>query len=296
MPVSRIPNRHISNDNALKFEAAHLHEQAVSALESGNAEVAVNLCQKAIQLAPFVDKFHITIAKALMPGDSYLQVIRRIHDTLIPKSYLEIGVDSGNSIALANADTDAIGIDPKLSVGRGIPAKAKLYPTTSDDFFKRYSLFKELGHKQLDLAFIDGLHLFEQVLKDFINIESYSTIATVVLVHDCLPVTEISADRDRQTGFWLGDVWKLIPCLKELRPDLNVNVIRCFPSGLAVITNLDCSSTKLSDNLDRVTQQYLNLNYRDIPVRRTEYFSTLPNAWDVIRDLLPKAKNENPNK
>ncbi len=293
MPVSSIPNKLTSNDNALKSEAAYLHGQAVSALESGNTEMAINLCRKAIELDPLVNKFHVTIAKALMPGNPYKRVIRRIHNTLTPKSYLEIGVASGASIALANTDTEAIGIDPKPRIKKEIPARTRIYQTTSDDFFERYNLFKELGHKQLDLAFIDGLHLFEQVLKDFTNVERYSTTKTVVLVHDCLPVTEVSTDRDRKINFWLGDVWKLIPCLKELRPDLNVNVIRCFPSGLAIITKLDSSSTKLSDNFDKVTQQYLNLSFQDIPKESEEYFSIVPNEWGTIKELLPKVRGKN---
>ena len=48
-----------------------------------------------------------------------------------------------------------------------------------------------------ELVFIDGLHLFEQVLRDLINVERHSTTDTVVLLHDCLPLDEVTSGRRR---------------------------------------------------------------------------------------------------
>ena len=55
-------------------------------------------------------------------------------------------------------------------------ADATIYELTSDEFFARYDLSELLGGP-VELAFIDGLHLFEQVLRDFVNLERHSATA-----------------------------------------------------------------------------------------------------------------------
>ena len=50
-----------------------------------------------------------------------------------------------------------------------------IYPVTSDEFFAQEDVGRILGGLPLDLAFIDGLHLFEQVIADFINVEPART-------------------------------------------------------------------------------------------------------------------------
>ena len=72
---------------------------------------------------------------------------------------------------------------------------------TSDDFFKQ-------NKKKFDIIFIDGLHLKEQVLRDINNsIECLNSGGTIVM-HDCLPTSQIMASRKQKTLSWTGDVWK----------------------------------------------------------------------------------------
>ena len=76
-----------------------------------------------------------------------------------------------------------------------------------------------------NLAFIDGDHRFEQVLDDFIALEHYAAPGAVVLLHDTLPLTESTAGGARHTGFYSGDAWKVLPCLRALRPDLRLTTL-----------------------------------------------------------------------
>lgn len=203
-------------------------------------------------------------AEQEMPGDDYYFWLQRFHELLQPATYVEIGLGHGRSLALAGPETMAIGIDPfqgaweRLNyVNPHIPAT--LFPLASDDFFSQHDLRKIISKETFDLAFIDGLHLFEQALKDFINLERYARRNSVILIHDCLPIAPILAERERCTGFWTGDVWRLIPCLKTFRPDLKIMTIPTKPSGLGVVTNLDSKSTVLSDNYDDIVSYYLSL-------------------------------------
>lgn len=204
-------------------------------------------------------------AEKEMPGVDYYDWLQRFHELLKPATYVEIGLGHGRSLALAGPETKAIGVDPYQGFWEKLNyvsphGQATLFPLTSDDFFIKHDLRKVIGRDTFDLAFIDGLHLFEQALKDFINLERYARKNSVILIHDCLPVAPIVAERERCTGFWTGDVWRIIPCLKTFRPDLKIITIPTKPSGLGVLTNLDAASTVLTDNYDQIVSYYLSLN------------------------------------
>lgn len=210
------------------------------------------------------DSLFVLAAENEMPGTDYYDWLQRFHNWLRPASYVEIGLGHGRSLALAGSGTKAIGIDPYQGFWERLNyvcphAPAKLFPLTSDDFFAQHDLREAMGQDTFDLGFIDGLHLFEQALKDFINLERYARKDSVILIHDCLPIAPIVAERDRCTGFWTGDVWRIIPCLKTFRPDLKIMTIPTKPSGLGVVTNLDAESTVLSDNYDDIVRYYLSL-------------------------------------
>ena len=60
------------------------------------------------------------------------------------------------------------------------------------------------------------MHHFEYALRDFMNLERFSNPASTILIHDCLPIDEITADRERSTTIWSGDIWRLILLLREM--------------------------------------------------------------------------------
>ncbi|MBW2421291.1 MAG: class I SAM-dependent methyltransferase [Deltaproteobacteria bacterium] len=244
------------------------------------------LCREALAIKPRFNEAHKTMGHALMPGTGYKELIKRIHETIKPETYLEIGVLKGGALTLALEDTKTIGIDPQPKIEPEIPSKARIYPTYSDTFFKRYNLFEEFGADKLDLVFIDGLHHYDQVLRDFINVEKYASKQTVVLFHDVYPPTEISAQRERVTKYWAGDTWKIIPCLKETRPDLKIDVIPTYPCGLGVVTNLDNTSTHLRDNLKAFTDKYDALPFSKIEEDRERFLNATENSWENILKLI----------
>ncbi|MBW8825164.1 MAG: class I SAM-dependent methyltransferase [Acidobacteria bacterium] len=184
----------------------------------------------------------------------YYAVLDGFHERLRPAVYLEIGVHEGHSLALARPGTRAIGVDPALPGSLTQPVAAELVGATSDEFFANHEPVA------VDLAFIDGLHLFEQALLDFLNVERWAAPGATVLVHDCVPIDAVTSSRERTTVVWSGDVWKLLPCLRDHRPDLDIEVIDVAPTGLAVITNLDPASTVLADRYHDLLATYLPLD------------------------------------
>ena len=100
-----------------------------------------------------------------------------------------------------------------------------MFALTSDDFFAQQDVRSAFGGRALDLAFIDGMHRFEFALRDFINIERLCSANSVILMHDCYPLDARTAQRERQTGFWSGDIWRLVMLLREQR-----RIWWCVPS------------------------------------------------------------------
>jgi len=271
---------------SIDVDAPALIKLAEEKLDVGDYAACNGLCEQILAEHPHFNRAHFIKAKAMMPGLRYDQILNRVHWHLKPQSYVEIGVARGGSMTRVAPETRAIGIDPAPRIDRPITARAKIYPVESDAFFQRYDLLEELGVNKLDVAFIDGLHIFEQALRDFINLERYSQPDTVILIHDCYPPTELSAAREAVTDYWCGDVWRLIAVLCRHRPDLAVSVIPTFPSGLGVVTGLDSGSTLLSAHYDEFVEEALALPYPATQRDREQWLPMLANDWEVISQAI----------
>lgn len=183
----------------------------------------------------------------------YLEVLAALHRELEPAFYLEIGVRHGRSLELARCP--AIGVDPAPEITvQPLPVTTALSAMTSDDFFA--GLAADPLPRAPDMAFIDGMHLFEYALRDFMNIERLSTPATLIVIDDIFPSHPIQAERERRTRVWTGDVWKLHRCLLELRPDLMVLALDTAPTGLLLVTGLDPGNRVLWDRYEQIVRQY----------------------------------------
>lgn len=188
----------------------------------------------------------------------YLDLLAMLHHLLAPQAYLEIGVWRGDSLALAAGP--AVGIDPAPQIACDIVGAKpwlKLYQTTSDEFFAHHEAARVLEGAALELAFIDGMHLFEHALRDFRNVERWSSRFGAVAIHDVIPPDPAWATRERRSQAWTGDVWRIVPCLRDHRPDLRLHVIDAFPSGMLLVTGLDPANPVLFEREDEIVARYL---------------------------------------
>lgn len=254
-----------------------------NSLHAGDLTSALTLFKQAVELDANYIHSYMGLAKASMPGDGYIEIIKQLIDWQKPKKYVEIGVEKGAVIRLFGASVQIIGVDPEPQLVE-VPENVTLYKNPSDDFFAGNNL-EVLLDGSFDLAFIDGLHIFEQVLRDFINLEKHAVPDSICLIHDCLPLDRRTSERQRQTIFWSGDVWKIVPCLKQERPDLSIFTIPAYPAGLCVVTGLNRDSQILAETYDDIVRKYSALDYLDIQERNL-YFSLIPNDWTIIEQAL----------
>lgn len=182
----------------------------------------------------------------------YRDLLRDIHARLDPPLYLEIGVRRGASLALARGR--AVGVDPEPDLAVALPPSTELVRLASDEYFRQ---LHEAGTAlRPDLAFIDGMHLFEYVLRDFMHVERLAGPAGLVVVDDVFPSHPAQAERTRRTRVWTGDVWKFRDCLARARPDLVVVPVDTEPTGLLLVAGLDPDNRTLWDRYNPLVRQY----------------------------------------
>ena len=220
-----------------------------------------------------------------LPGPAYYKVLRWVHRILEPANYLEIGVDQGVSLEQALETTKSIGVDPAPRIGHQLSANKTIYELTSDDFFAQQDVDAVLAGP-IELAFIDGLHLFEQVLRDFVNVEHHCAEDAAVVLHDCIPLDAVSASRERTTDFYVGDVWKATLALHRGRPDLEMAVVPTGPTGLCLVRNLDSSNRDLEEQLPEIEGEYRDLDFDYYLAHRDEMPEQIANDEDAVREWL----------
>ncbi|MGV7030315.1 class I SAM-dependent methyltransferase [Methylobacterium symbioticum] len=219
-------------------------------------------------------------------GTLYLDFLAELARKRGTRNYLEIGVHFGHALTRIACDT-AIGVDPDYVLQEDVTKEKRrtlLHRCTSDRFFAETDVRSLIGGG-IDLAFLDGLHLFEFLLRDFYNTEAVSDPNGLIVLHDCMPLNIEMTTRDPAAprtdpfkAMWTGDVWKIVPILKTYRPDLDVVLVDCPPTGLVCITGLDPSSRLLHDRYREIVRAFRNLPdpaeriaamYAETPVQRS---------------------------
>lgn len=211
--------------------------------------------------------------------------LRGLHARTRPRNYLEIGVNDGRSLALSHVPS--VAVDPAFKVTAQIRCDVHLVRATSDDFFAREDPIVHLrsgrnplrnmrrgrplfghwwGRTTVDLTFIDGLHIFEYALRDFMNVERFAGPSSIVVFDDMLPRNIDEAARVRHTGDWAGDVYKVIPVLRRYRPDLLVLPMDTTPTGVLVVLGADPRNTVLRERYDDILGEYVVHDPQPVPI------------------------------
>lgn len=194
-------------------------------------------------------------------GVHYLEVLSDVHRVLQPEWYLEIGSGRGNS--LRQATTNCIAVDPGFRFSEdvlGEKPQLHLIRQKSQEFFAS-GMARKIAPK-IDLAFIDGMHLFEFVLRDFIETEKLCHAGSVIMLHDLVPFSPAAAEREwdkSRTKGWSGDVWKMGPILRKHRPDILLTVMDPRPSGLAMAAGLDPENRVLERAYDAIVEEWMDV-------------------------------------
>jgi Methyltransferase domain len=253
----------------------------------GRREQALALCRQAVTYTDYSRAYSL-MSRLSLPGEDYFEVLGRVHRYLQPRTYLEIGVSRGRSLARVLPRTQVIGIDPQPQLDRAPGPNQRIFLETSDAFFANHDVRAELGGRPVDMAFIDGLHRFEYALRDFVNVERVCARGSVILLHDCYPLDARTAQREQTTRFWSGDIWRVLLLLRTCRPDLLVHTIATPPTGLGIVLHPDPESRVLADNLEPLIAEYLAKDFSVLEGRQPQALGLVPNEWPRVRALLDR--------
>lgn len=244
----------------------------------------------------------VVLADAL-PGANRIKAVRRALEGRTNPVYLEIGVSRGQAFQRISAD-EKIAVDPAFRLTertrRLADAKARVthyFETTSDDFFESQASFLE--QRPIDVALIDGLHTYEQVVRDVENTVRYLRDDGVIFLHDCNPAFELAGRRAESwdefvasqkgplvIGIWNGDVWKAIVQLRSTRHDLLVGVLKC-DQGVGFVRKATPEST-LSYSVEQVEA----LTYADLKADRKRLLNLKPPRY--LGELLSVGAGSTP--
>jgi hypothetical protein len=209
----------------------------------------------------------------------YTVVLEELHRLLEPRLFVEIGVRHGRSLRLARGR--AIGIDPASCVNGPLPPLCTVVSATSDEFFELKA--DALIDTPVDLAFIDGLHLFEYALRDFMNLERLATPAGIIVFDDVLPNDSAQAERVRRTEIWMGDVWKIAYILREYRPELTCIPVDVATGGLLIVAGLAPGSNVLWERYNEIVERFSAPPFNQVP----REVLTRARALDPSDDRIP---------
>lgn len=228
----------------------------------------------------------VMLADAL-PGANRIKAVQRALEGRANPVYLEIGVSRGQAFQRISAD-QKIAVDPAFRLTertrRLADAKARAthyFETTSDDFFASQTAFLE--QRPIDVALIDGMHTYEQVVRDVENTVRYLRDDGVIFLHDCNPAFELIGRRAESwddfvtqqkgplvIGIWSGDVWKSIVYLRSMRDDLRVAVLKC-DMGVGVVRKGSPES-----QLSYSPAEIEALSYKDLAADRKRLLNLKP--------------------
>ncbi|MCV7347675.1 class I SAM-dependent methyltransferase [Mycolicibacterium rhodesiae] len=222
-----------------------------------------------------------------MPGVNRIRAVQQALSMRSNPVYLEIGVSRGQAFQRISADVK-LAVDPafRLTDRTRELANAKgrvveYFEITSDAFFENEAALLE--QNPVDVALIDGLHTYEQVVRDVENTVRYLKDDGVIFLHDCNPPFELAGRRAEswdefmaqqsgplKIGIWNGDVWKAIVELRSTRPDLLVGVLKC-DQGVGFVRKGSPEST-----LSYSPKQVEALTYADLKADRTRLLNLKP--------------------
>lgn len=198
--------------------------------------------------------------------NDYLEFLSVLHEKVYD-GYFEIGTRTGSSLTLSQSPS--IAIDPFFLLESN-PVGNKdfclMFQETSDSFFQN-SMPKLSGIK-CQLAFIDGMHLFEYALKEFINLFEVSSEQALFLFHDPIPWTFEMATRNYKSiqrhQAWTGDIWKLVPILIEAGMRDHLSILTASPSGLlAIFSPKQQMVENLKNNYDKICSKWRDVEFTE---------------------------------
>lgn len=205
-------------------------------------------------------------------------IIQKLIDKFNFKTYLEIGVERGLNFLQIRCLVK-YGVDPVCMIPNLDRYEKFFYKMTSDEFFANPP--EEIVRDGLDIVFIDGLHTYEQSLRDVENALRFLKSEGFIVMHDCLPDSPATAaptleearKHPQFKGAWTGEVYKTILHLRATRDDLFVAVVNT-DWGVGIVRR-----GKPESIIELDLEEIEKMTYEEFNKNKEYYLNLKPKDW-----------------
>lgn len=231
------------------------------------------------------------VSQAMILTDAF-ERLNALAKIVSASRYLEIGVAKGHTFRKVNVQFK-VAVDPRfrLDIDSIANSSTVFHEVTSDEFFEslasKYQLF--------DLIYLDGMHTFEQTLRDFTASIPFSHARTIWLLDDTCPSSWLAANPNRQftdrfrgrfrlsDRNWMGDVYKVVFAIHDFFPQFNYAT---FPGHGQTVVWLETRNnfTPTWNSMEKISRMnYLHfLRFRESHMK----FAQGPEILNVINSSL----------
>lgn len=215
------------------------------------------------------------------------EVVGRLLGLYARPDYLEVGVHYGETFHKLQAGRK-VAVDPHFmfdTQAHAAEGAVEFHEVPSDAYFA--GLAGRAG--SFDVIYLDGLHTFEQTLRDLMNALAVLKPGGVVVIDDVLPDSYDSSLPDLQqvallrntapglgaswpnNGSWMGDVFKLVFFIETFMPHLSYATV-AENHGQTVVWR---QARPLPAGALRSVEQVSRMDYRDTITARAS-FNVMP--------------------
>jgi hypothetical protein len=185
-----------------------------------------------------------------------------IFNKVKPKQFLTIG-DHGRYVLPIPEGIEAIGVDPwPAKKDKELAPNQSIFPVTSDYFF--HSVYMTRGINP-DIVLITKIQRVEHVLRDIIFSEKLCKDNAVIMITGTCPADVRDTERSAQLLYptQVGDVYKLIPIIKKLRPKIKISTITDIPDGVTILENLDKTDNVMQMKMVQSLVEVFGIRFED---------------------------------
>lgn len=204
--------------------------------------------------------------------------------------YLEIGVNQGMTFCNVSA-AEKTGVDPHFSFNTAEYLKRNrniyLENMSSDVFFSTVC-----SMRKFDVIFLDGLHEFNQTLRDLFNSINFLSENGIIVLDDILPnsyyssisdlatskkVREILGIRDKS---WMGDVYRVVFFIASFLQQYSYATV-ADSHGLMIVWKQQRDSAQLY----RLSATQCAEALYERTILEKEVYNFAP--WDTLQEMIP---------
>jgi hypothetical protein len=172
-------------------------------------------------------------------------------------SYLEIGVSEGETFFSINARRK-VAVDPHfifdIEKVKLENTHLELHEVTSDRFFENIIDSSD----RFSVIYLDGLHTFEQTLRDFTNSIHFLAHDGVIIIDDVVPSSYAASLPSQADAFlmkraineadnsWMGDTFKVVFFIRAYFPTFTIKTIN-NNHGQAIVWRAHRASPAITD-------------------------------------------------